>query len=112
MEDMHVLLRHQTAVEASFIAPGLGPYRPDEAPYVDQNLHQAGGVIQMGLEWHPKILLRALASGTVVNPYVTIWCVSTRPQSLYLSLQPMSHLIPITGIVICHTGGTPRQWRR
>ena len=51
MEETHALLNRNTAVEASFLAPGLGPFRPDEAPYVDQNLVQAGGVVKMGLEW-------------------------------------------------------------
>ena len=73
MDRMKMLLNPNTAVECSFLAPGLGPFRPDLAPYVDQNLDESGGVMRLGLEWHPKMLLRTASSGTVINPYVTIW---------------------------------------
>ena len=73
MEATHALLNSNTAVECSFMAPGLGPFRPDMAPFVDQDLYQSRGAVGLGLEWHPKMLLRTASSGTVINPYVTIW---------------------------------------
>lgn len=53
------------------MAPGLGPWRPDMAPYVDQSI--AHGVVALGLEWHPKMLLRTMLSGSIINPYDTFW---------------------------------------
>ena len=68
MEETHDLTNNQTAVECSFMAPGLGPWRPDMAPYVDEHLPD---VVALGLEWHPKMLFRTLLSGLVINPYHT-----------------------------------------
>ena len=39
------------AVECSFMSPGLY-HGTDMAPYVDER----GDFVQLGLEWHPKIL--------------------------------------------------------
>ena len=56
------------AIEPSFMAPGLGPWRPDMAPYVDER----GDLIDLGLEWHAKILQRIEITNTLVNAYNTI----------------------------------------
>jgi hypothetical protein len=57
-----------TAVECSFMAPGLGPWRPDMAPYVDEH---GPDLVQLGLEWHSKMLLRIEIAGTIINSYDT-----------------------------------------
>ena len=53
------------AIEPSFMAPGLGPWRPDMAPYVDER----GDLLDLGLEWHAKLLQRIELTGTLVNAY-------------------------------------------
>jgi hypothetical protein len=68
MEETHRLTNPHTAIECSFMAPGLGPWRPDMAPYVDEH---GPDVVTLGLEWHPKMLFRTLLSGLVINPYHT-----------------------------------------
>ena len=55
------------AIEPSFMAPGLGPWRPDMAPYVDER----GDLLDLGLEWHAKLLQRIELTGTLVNAYST-----------------------------------------
>jgi hypothetical protein len=40
------------AVECSLIAPGLGPWRPDMAPYFDE---PNSDKFALGMEWHPKV---------------------------------------------------------
>jgi len=47
------LMSNATAVECSFMAPGLGPWRPDMAPYVDE---RGPDMYALGLEWHGKML--------------------------------------------------------
>ena len=39
------------------------------APYVDQR--DTEGLIELGLQWHPKILFRSEISSLVLNPYHT-----------------------------------------
>ena len=68
MEETHRLTNTHTAIECSFMAPGLGPWRPDMAPYVDEH---GPDVVKLGLEWHPKMLFRTLLSGLIINPYHT-----------------------------------------
>ena len=51
------------ATEPSFMSPGLGPWRPDMAPYVDER----GDLVDLGLEWHAKILQRIELTDTLVN---------------------------------------------
>ena len=70
MEDVMRLANNNTAVECSFMAPGLGTWRPDMVPYVDQR-DNYGGLIGLGLRWHSKMLFRTEISGTIVNPYHT-----------------------------------------
>jgi hypothetical protein len=53
------------AIEASFMAPGLGPWRADMAPYVDER----GDLLDLGLEWHGKLLQRIELTTTMVNAY-------------------------------------------
>ena len=65
MEEVMKLTNNNTAVECSFMAPGLGPWRPDMVPYVDQR--DSDGLIGLGLEWHPKLLFRTEISGTILN---------------------------------------------
>jgi hypothetical protein len=55
MEDAAALFDQPTAVECSFMAPGLGAWRPAMAPYVDE---KDGDLVQLGLQWHPKMLIR------------------------------------------------------
>ena len=76
MEDTIRLTSGNTAVEASFMAPGLGPWRPGMAPYVDEQIGMGGaadpgGLIGLGLEWHPKMLWRFEQASTPINPYQT-----------------------------------------
>ena len=61
------------AIEASFLAPGLGGWRPDMAPYVDER----GDLVDLGLEWHAKLLMRIELTGTIVNAYKTDFTAST-----------------------------------
>ena len=63
------------AIEPSFMAPGLGPWRPDMAPYVDER----GDLIDLGLEWHAKILQRIEITNTLVNAYNTLISPVTMP---------------------------------
>ena len=67
IEAAHDSMNDQTAVECSFMAPGLGPWRPDMAPYVDEH----PGLVKLGLEWHSKMLLRIEIAGTIINSYDT-----------------------------------------
>ena len=55
------LTNNNTAVECSFMAPGLGPWRPDMVPYVDER--DDDGLIGLGLQWHPKMMFRTEISG-------------------------------------------------
>lgn len=68
IEAAHQGMNDQTAVECSFMAPGLGPWRPDMAPYVDEH---GPDFVQLGLEWHSKMLLRIEIAGTMINSYDT-----------------------------------------
>eukprot|EP00041_Stephanoeca_diplocostata_P019095 m.405729 g.405729 ORF g.405729 m.405729 type:complete len:1069 (-) comp21209_c0_seq2:189-3395(-) len=70
MTAAHDRLTHAVppAIEASFMAPGLGPWRPDMAPYVDEH---GPDLVQLGRAWHGKMLVRVELTGTVVNPYNT-----------------------------------------
>jgi hypothetical protein len=61
MEDVMALTNNNTAVECSFMAPGLGPWRPDMVPYVDES--DENGLVGLGLEWHPKMMFRTEISG-------------------------------------------------
>lgn len=67
IEAAHSGMNSNTAVECSFMAPGLGPWRPDMAPYVDEH----PGLVKLGLEWHSKMLLRIEIAGTIINSYDT-----------------------------------------
>eukprot|EP00937_MAST-01D_sp_MAST-1D-sp2_P002385 g2385.t1 len=60
--------RAPPATEASFMAPGLGPWRPDMAPYVDE---RGPDLVGLGLEWHAKLLQRIELTMTLVNAYNT-----------------------------------------
>ena len=44
--------------------PGLGPWRFDMAPYMDE---RGPDLVSLGLEWHAKMLLRMEISGTLIN---------------------------------------------
>ena len=68
MEDAAALFKQPTAVECSFMAPGLGAWRPAMAPYVDE---KDWDLVTLGLQWHPKMLIRTALSGVVINPYNT-----------------------------------------
>ena len=68
LEAAHAAMNPETAVECSFMAPGLGPWRPDMAPYVDEH---GPDLVQLGLEWHAKMLLRIEIAGTIINSYDT-----------------------------------------
>eukprot|EP01052_Picozoa_sp_SAG31_P042695 SAG31_NODE_6861_length_1868_cov_1.112493_2_plen_176_part_00 len=64
MEETHRLTNTHTAVECSFMAPGLGPWRPDMAPYVDEH---GPDVVKLGLEWHPKMFAKHFRVGYIVS---------------------------------------------
>ena len=69
LREAYLLLRSpQPAIECSFLAPGLGPWRPDMAPYADE---RGDNFTQLGLVWHPLMLARMEASGTLINAYNT-----------------------------------------
>ena len=45
-------------------------------PYVDERLdrntsHHPNGYVELGLQWHTKLLLRTELTGTIVNAYNT-----------------------------------------
>jgi hypothetical protein len=61
------------ATEASFIAPGFAPWREDMVPYVDER----GELVELGLEWHAKLLQRIELTSRLVNAYSTQWDAST-----------------------------------
>jgi hypothetical protein len=105
MEDTHALFKHNTAVECSFMAPGLGPYRPDMAPYVDQDISK--GIIALGLEWHPKMLQRTAMSGVVINPYGTWWWYPGNPYNVNFTLADVDYWMGglIAGGVTPQVGG-------
>jgi hypothetical protein len=63
IEAAHRHMNSHTAVECSFMAPGLGPWRPDMAPYVDEH---GPDLVALGLKWHSKMLLRIEIAGTII----------------------------------------------
>lgn len=69
MEAVMARTNNNTAVECSFMAPGLGPWRPAMVPYVDER--DTDSLIGLGLRWHGKMLFRTEVSGVIVNPYHT-----------------------------------------
>jgi hypothetical protein len=71
---------YRPAVECSFMAPGLGPWTTDMAPYVDE---RGNDYVREGLEWHPKMLIRMELTGTVVNAYNTGMDDGRRPNSTF-----------------------------
>jgi hypothetical protein len=71
---------YRPAVECSFMAPGLGPWRTDMAPYVDE---RGNDYVREGLEWHPKLLIRMELTGTVINAYNTGLDDSRKPNSTF-----------------------------
>ena len=78
VEQAGVAMSHPTAVECSFMAPGFGPAgHPNMAPYVDERLswnnsEHPNGYIELGLQWHPKMLIRAELTGVVINGHVVL----------------------------------------
>jgi hypothetical protein len=74
------------------MAPGLGPWRPDMAPYVDEH---GPDLVKLGLEWHSKMLLRIEIAGTIINSY------------LLRSLCTLLVLLPDTlTVVLCQPHGS------
>ena len=70
-------LVYPTAIELSFMASGLGPWRPDDNTYVDERVTrdpsvQPNGYVRLGLQWHGKILQRVELSGMAINAYNTV----------------------------------------
>jgi hypothetical protein len=57
-----------------FLVPGVGPWRPAMAPYVDEQINRGppGGLVGLGLEWHTKLLFRFEQASTPINPYGTV----------------------------------------
>ena len=82
IEEAHRNMNPHTAVEGSFMSPGLGPWRFDMAPYVDEH---GPDLVALGLEWHPKMLLRIEITGTIVNAYRTYteWFPTFGPAPAY-----------------------------
>ena len=82
----------RTAVECSFMAPGLGPWRPDMAPYVDEH---GADLVALGLEWHAKMLLRIEIAA--LKARCQRWHVACAPPSLPLS--PLSPLRVLSSVI-------------
>ena len=68
MEQAHQKFNPLVTVEAPFLTPGLGPFRPGLAAYDDE---KDMDMVEQGLEWHPKMLFRTELSGAVQNTYNT-----------------------------------------
>ena len=80
ISETHELIPPATAVELSFMASGLGPYRPDMNTYVDEKLQYRSnastntseppeGFVLLGLQWHAKLAQRTELTGMAINAY-------------------------------------------
>lgn len=77
IEQAHAGLKFPVAIELSFMASGLGPWRPDANTYVDERIDrnesvQPNGYIRLGMQWHGKILQRTELTGMAINAYNTV----------------------------------------
>jgi hypothetical protein len=66
MEMAHRQFNPLVTVEAPFLTPGLGPFRPGLAAFDDE---KDMDMVEQGLEWHPRMLFRTEISGAVQNTY-------------------------------------------
>ena len=76
IEETHAQLDPSLAVELSFMASGLGPWRPAMNTYVDEkvvrhNTSNEGpdGYVLLGLQWHGKLAQRTELTGMAINAY-------------------------------------------
>ena len=76
IEETHARLQPSLAIELSFMASGLGPWRPDMNTYVDEKVirHNTSadgpdGYVLLGTQWHAKIVQRTELTGMAINAY-------------------------------------------
>ena len=73
IEETHARLDSSLAVELSFMASGLGPYRPAMNTYVDEKIIRNNassgpdGYVLLGLQWHAKLVQRTELTGMAIN---------------------------------------------
>jgi len=63
------MANNNTAVECSFMAPGLGPWRPDMVPYVDQR--DTSGLIGLG-QWGCAVTLQRTTERAVSAAFLAL----------------------------------------
>jgi hypothetical protein len=102
--ESRALWNQDTAVEASFLPPGLAPWRAgDMTPFADEQYIQSDMCIR-GKEWHREILLKIAQTGTVYNAceispssssIMSVPCARCSPTLITSVLCPSRRQLPV-----------------
>ena len=97
------VMNPSTALECSFMAPGLGPVgHPDMGPYVDERIYRGGtgqhptGYIELGQEWHSKVHTNA-------HPLVMAYSLFLILHFLILNVFLLLHTFPLGIVFLLYT---------